>query len=99
VAFSGTVHLFRGDFNLAIEELRESVESDPIRWNNLAVALAFQSEEASSPVDSNDGAMRVFRSAIDIAKPKNETLANLIERNMGIYEKRDMSSQYYIELP
>ena len=99
MAFSGTVHLFRGDFNLAIGELRESVESDPIRWNNLAVALAFQLEEASSPVDSNDDAMRVFRSAIDIAKPKNETLANLIERNMGIYAGRDMTSQYYIELP
>eukprot|EP00938_MAST-03A_sp_MAST-3A-sp1_P001281 g1281.t1 len=99
VAFSGTIHLFRGEFSLAIEELRENLDSDPIRWNNLAVALAFQSEEASSPVDSNDDAMRVFRSAIDIAKPKNETLASLIERNMGIYAGRDMTSQYYIELP
>ena len=50
-------------------------------------------------MDSNDDAMRVFRSAIDIAKPKNETLASLIERNMGIYAGRDMTSQYYIELP
>ena len=98
-AFSGTINLFRGKFHLAVEELRSSLESDPVRWNNLAVALAFLAEEADFPADSNKDTMRIFRSAIDIAKPKNETLADLIERNMVIYEQRDLTSRYYIELP
>lgn len=98
VAFAGTVSLFRGNLNLAIKDLSQSVEDlTPMRWNNLGVALAFHAENVGAEVDPKGEAIIAFRSAIDATS--NQTLAEKIEENIRIYLERDLIAQYYIELP